>query len=212
MKLFLDSANLDELRQANALGVVDGLTTLTGHLAPDKADWKKAARQFCKEVDGPVFLETHGEAAADMLANARDLMKTAPNIVIKVPPTLEGLKTIRELHLQGMETDANPVFSLNQALLAAKAGATYVSIPVGRLDDMGQDGMQVIQDTMAVFRNYELQTQVIAAGVRNASHVFQAALAGADCSSLTWGTLRDLTKHPLNDVVDAKHQNDEEAR
>jgi len=204
MKIFLDSANLDQIRQANALGVVDGVTTNPSLLAKEKGDWKKLARQICKEIEGPVSLEVLGEDSATMLGEARELVKIAPNVVIKVPLTLEGLKTIKELHLRGIETNATLVFSPNQALLAAKAGATYVSPFVGRLDDIGQDGMQVIQDILTVFRNYELPTQVLAASIRNTSHVFQAALLGADCATMPLSVILDLVKHPLTDSGLAK--------
>jgi len=212
MKIFLDSANLDQIRQANALGVIDGVTTNPSLLAKEKGDWKKIVRQICKEIDGPVSLEVLGTESSAMLGEARELVKIAPNVVVKVPLTQEGLKTIKELHLRGIETNATLVFSPNQALLAAKAGATYVSPFVGRLDDIGQDGMQVIQDIMTVFRNYDLPTQVLAASMRNTSHVFQAALLGTDCATVPLSVLLDLTKHPLTDSGLAKFLADWSAR
>jgi len=143
-----------------------------------------------------------------MLAEARELVKIAPNIVIKVPMTLDGLKTIKELHQRGVETNATLVFSPNQALLAAKAGASFVSPFVGRLDDIGQDGMQVVQDIMTVFRNYDLSTQVLAASIRHTNHFFQAAILGADAATVPLSVLLNLIKHPLTDIGLAKFLDD----
>jgi len=199
MKIFLDSANIDQIRQAKSLGAIEGVTTNPSLLAKEKGDWKKLVRQICKEIDGPVSVEVIATEASAMLAEARDLVKIAPNIVIKVPMTLEGLKVISELHQRGVETNATLVFSPNQALLAAKAGATFVSPFVGRLDDIGQDGMQVIQDIMTVFRNYDLSTQVLVASIRHTNHFFQAAILGADAATIPLSVLLNLSKHPLTD-------------
>lgn len=200
MKIFLDSANLEQIRQAKALGAIEGVTTNPSLLAKEKGDWKKIARQICREIDGPVSVEVIATEADAMLAEARELVKIGPNVVIKVPVTLEGLKAIHTLHDRGVETNATLVFSPNQALLAAKAGATYVSPFVGRLDDIGQDGMQVIQDIMTIFRNYDLPTQVLAASIRHTSHFYQAALLGADAATVPLAVLLDLVKHPLTDI------------
>lgn len=208
MKIFLDSANIEHIRQAKALGAIEGVTTNPSLLAKEKGDWKKIVRQICKEIEGPVSVEVIGTEAPAMLAEARDLVKIAPNIIVKVPMTLEGLKTISELHQRGIETNATLVFSPNQALLAAKAGATFVSPFVGRLDDIGQDGMQVIQDIMTVFRNYDLSTQVLAASVRHTNHFFQAAILGADAVTVPLAVLLDLVKHPLTDIGLAKFLDD----
>ncbi|MHC1701427.1 MAG: fructose-6-phosphate aldolase [Humidesulfovibrio sp.] len=204
MKIFLDTANIEQIRQAKALGAIEGVTTNPSLLAKEQGDWKKIVRQICKEIDGPVSVEVIATESPAMLAEARDLMKIAPNIVIKVPVTLEGLKTINELHQRGIETNATLVFSANQALLAAKAGATYVSPFIGRLDDVGHDGMQVIQDLMTIFRNYDLPTQVLAASIRHSSHFHQAALLGADAITIPLNVLLDLTRHPLTDIGLAK--------
>ena len=208
MKIFLDSANIEEIRQAKALGAIEGVTTNPSLLAKEKGDWKKTIRLICKEIDGPVSVEVIATEAAAMLAEARDLVKIAPNVVIKVPMTLEGLKAIAELQQRGVETNATLVFSPNQALLAAKAGATFVSPFVGRLDDIGQDGMQVIQDIMTVFRNYDLSTQVLVASIRHTNHFFQAAILGADAATVPLGVLLGLVKHPLTDVGLAKFLDD----
>lgn len=208
MKIFLDSANIEEIRQAKALGAIEGVTTNPSLLAKEKGDWKKIIRQICKEIDGPVSVEVIATEAAGMLTEARDLVKIAPNIVIKVPMTLEGLKAITELQQRGVETNATLVFSPNQALLAAKAGATFVSPFVGRLDDIGQDGMQVIQDIMTVFRNYDLSTQVLVASIRHTNHFFQAAILGADAATIPLGVLFGLVKHPLTDAGLAKFLDD----
>ncbi|MBU1230897.1 MAG: fructose-6-phosphate aldolase [Proteobacteria bacterium] len=204
MKIFLDSANIEQIRQAKALGAIEGVTTNPSLLAKEKGDWKKIVRQICKEIEGPVSVEVIATESAAMLAEARDLVKIAPNIVIKVPITIEGLKTIKELHERGIETNATLVFSANQALLAAKAGATFVSPFIGRLDDVGQDGMQIIQDLVTIFRNYELSTQILAASIRHSSHFHQAALIGADAITIPLDVLLGLTKHPLTDIGLAK--------
>ncbi|MBA4357520.1 MAG: fructose-6-phosphate aldolase [Desulfovibrio sp.] len=204
MKIFLDSANIEQIRQAKALGAIEGVTTNPSLLAREKGDWKKIVRQICKEIDGPVSVEVIATESTAMLAEARDLVKIAPNIVIKVPITIEGLKTIKELHQRGVETNATLIFSANQALLAAKAGATFVSPFIGRLDDVGQDGMQIIQDLMTIFRNYDLPTQVLAASIRHSGHFHQAALLGADAITIPLAVLLDLTKHPLTDIGLAK--------
>jgi len=204
MKIFLDSANIEQIRQAKALGAIEGVTTNPSLLSKESGDWKKIVRQICREIDGPVSVEVIATECAAMLAEARDLVKIAPNVVIKVPVTLEGLKAIKELHQRGIETNATLVFSPNQALLAAKAGASFVSPFVGRLDDIGQDGMQVIQDIMTIFRNYDLPTQVLAASIRHTSHFFQAALLGADAATIPLAVLLELIKHPLTDIGLAK--------
>jgi len=212
MKIFLDSANIEEIRQAKALGAIEGVTTNPSLLAAAKGDWKKIVRQISKEIDGPVSVEVLSTDSAGMLAEARDLVKIAPNVVVKVPVTLEGLKTIAELRERGVETNATLVFSPNQALLAAKAGASYVSPFVGRLDDIGQDGMQVIQDIMTIFRNYDLPAQVLVASVRHTNHFFQAAMLGADATTAPLAVLLELAKHPLTDIGLAKFQADWSAK
>lgn len=208
MKIFLDSANIDEIREAKSLGAIEGVTTNPSLLAREKGDWKKIVRQICREVEGPVSVEVLAEDKSGMLTEARDLMKIAPNVVVKVPVTLEGLKAIAELRERGVETNATLVFSPNQALLAAKAGTGYVSPFIGRLDDIGQDGVQVVQDIMTIFRNYDLPTQVLAASVRHTNHFFQVALLGADCATVPLSVLLDLVKHPLTDMGLTKFQND----
>jgi len=208
MKIFLDSANIDHIKQAKALGAIEGVTTNPSLLSKEKGDWKKIIRQICKEIDGPVSVEVLATESSAMLAEARELVKLAPNVVVKVPVTLEGLKTIAVLHERGVETNATLVFSPNQALLAAKAGASFVSPFVGRLDDIGQDGMQVVQDIMTIFRNYDLSTQVLAASIRHTNHFFQAGLLGADAATIPLAVLLDLVKHPLTDIGLAKFQAD----
>jgi len=208
MKIFLDSANIDQIKQAKALGAIEGVTTNPSLLAKEKGDWKKIIRQICKEIDGPVSVEVLATESSAMLVEARELVKLAPNVVVKVPVTLEGLKTITVLHERGVETNATLVFSPNQALLAAKAGASFVSPFVGRLDDIGQDGMQVVQDIMTIFRNYDLSTQVLAASIRHTNHFFQAGLLGADAATIPLSVLLDLVKHPLTDMGLAKFQAD----
>lgn len=212
MKIFLDSANLEHIRQAKALGAIEGVTTNPSLLAREKGDWKRVIRQICKEIDGPVSVEVIATEASAMLTEARDLVKIAPNVIVKIPMTLEGLKAIAELHRRGIETNATLVFSANQALLAAKAGASFVSPFIGRLDDIGQDGMQTLQDIMTVFRNYDLTTQVLAASIRHTNHFFQASMLGADAATVPPMVLFELVKHPLTDIGLAKFLEDWKTR
>ncbi len=208
MKIFLDSANIEEIREAKSLGAIEGVTTNPSLLAHEKGDWKKIVRQICREVEGPVNVEVIAQDRTGMLSEARDLVKLAPNVVVKIPVTIEGLKAIAELRERGVETNATLVFSPNQALLAAKAGASYVSPFIGRLDDIGQDGVQVLQDIMTIFRNYDLPTQVLAASIRHTNHFFQVSLLGADCATVPLAVLLDLAKHPLTDIGLAKFMDD----
>jgi len=200
MKFFIDSANLAEIREANDLGVLDGVTTNPSLVAKEGKEFIPLLMEILAIVDGPVSAEVISTDFAGMMKEAHDLAKLHKNIVIKVPMTLEGLKAISELHQRGVETNATLVFSPNQALLAAKAGATFVSPFVGRLDDIGQDGMQVIQDIMTMFRNYDLSTQVLAASIRHTNHFFQAAILGADAATIPLSVLLNLIKHPLTDI------------
>lgn len=208
MKLFLESASLEQIRAANALCALEGVTTNPSLLAKEEGDWKKLARQICREVEGPVCLEVLSTDVEGMLDEARDLVKIAPNVVIKIPVNIAGVKAIKQLHQRGLETNATLVFSPTQALLAAKAGATYVSPFIGRLDDIGQDGLQVLQDIMTIFRNYEMETQVLAASVRHTGHVYQAAMLGADAVTMPMGVLMDLAKHPLTEIGLEKYRFD----
>ncbi len=199
MQFFIDTANLEEIRAARDMGLVDGVTTNPSLMAREAADWRDVAREICTLVPGPVSLEVIALDAEGMVREAKDLMQYGPNVVVKVPMTAEGLKAVRILKSMHIETNVTLVFSAAQALLAAKAGASYVSPFLGRLDDAGQDGMELVRQILAIFSNYGFSTQVIAASIRNPMHVLDAALAGAHISTIPYKILTQLLKHPLTD-------------
>lgn len=199
MKFFIDTANLDEIRQAKAFGLIDGVTTNPSLFSREKADWKPLAKAICREVDGPVSLEVVGVKAKDMIAEARELVRLGPNVVVKIPIIDEGLIAVRELSGMGIETNVTLVFSPLQALLAAKAGATYVSPFVGRLDAIGHSGMELVEQILTIFGNYGMATQVLVASIRHPGHVLEAAMLGADVATIPFKVIRELLKHPLTD-------------
>ena len=199
MRFFIDTANLDEIREASALGLIDGVTTNPSLMAAEDGDWNLRARDICKLVQGPVSLEVLGLDAATMIDEARKLVQIGPNVVIKIPMGLEGMKAVRELRQEGIHTNVTLVFSPLQALLAAKAGASYVSPFVGRLDDVGQDGMELIADILTMYRNYDFDTQVLVASVRSPMHVLRAALLGAHVATVPFQVLKRFAEHPLTD-------------
>lgn len=199
MKFFLDSANLDEIKAAKDMGLLDGVTTNPTLMSKEKADWHKVAEGICREVEGPVSLEVVGTTAEQMLAEAKELIKYGPNVVVKIPMLLEGLKAVRSLREQGIDVNVTLVFQPLQALMAAKAGANYVSPFVGRVDAIGGDGMAMVEEILAIFRNYDLRTQVLVASVRNPLHVVRAALMGADVVTVPYAVLKEFVKHPLTD-------------
>lgn len=199
MRFFIDTANLDEIRQASDYGLIDGVTTNPSLFSKEKRDWKELAAEICKTVDGPVSLEVLGVTAEEMVAEARELVKFGPNVVVKIPMLMEGLKAVRQLTEMGIDTNVTLVFSPLQALMAAKAGATYVSPFVGRVDDIGADGMELIQQIVTIFDNYDFSTQVLVASIRNPIHILDSALAGADVATIPFGVLDKLAKHPLTD-------------
>lgn len=200
MKFFLDSANLAEVVEAVALGVVDGVTTNPSLIAKEKQDIKKVIREIAAVVPGPISAEVISTTFSEMLPEARELAQIAPNIVIKVPLNAEGLKTAKSLTLEGIKTNVTLVFSVNQALLAARAGATYVSPFVGRLDDIGHDGIQLVKEITDVFAIHGIDTEVIAASIRHPQHVTQAAQAGAHIATVPYKVLLSLLAHPLTDA------------
>ncbi|GFK95549.1 Transaldolase [Fundidesulfovibrio magnetotacticus] len=199
MKFFLDSASLDEIRAAKDMGLLDGVTTNPTLMSKEKSDWHKVAEAICREVDGPVSLEVVGTTAEQMLAEAKELVKYGPNVVVKIPMLLEGLKAVRALREQDIDVNVTLVFQPLQALMAAKAGATFVSPFVGRVDAIGGDGMAMVEEILAIFRNYDLRTQVLVASVRNPLHVVRAAIMGADVVTVPFAVLKDFVKHPLTD-------------
>lgn len=199
MHLFLDSANMDEIKQALSLGLVDGLTTNPTLLAREGGDWEKRAREICRLVKGPVSLEVTATDCTGMLEEARHLITFAPNVVIKVPMTLEGLKAVSILREKDIDTNVTLVFSPTQALLAARAGATYVSPFVGRLDALSQNGMNLVAEIMTIYRTYNYPTRVIVASVRHPKHVSEAALLGAHAATVPYKVMLMLAGHPLTD-------------
>jgi transaldolase len=202
VQLFIDTANIEQIRQAAELGIISGVTTNPSLLSKEgSADYESVTREICSIVDGPVSVEVLSEEADAMIAEARVKAGWAPNVNIKVPITAEGLRATSVLSAEGIDVNMTLCFSANQALLGALAGAAYVSIFVGRLDDAGHDGLQVVYDTLDIFDNYpDLNTQVIAASIRNPLHVTNAALAGADVATIPYNVLTQMIAHPMTDV------------
>ncbi|RME29337.1 MAG: fructose-6-phosphate aldolase [Deltaproteobacteria bacterium] len=200
MKIFLDTADTEEIRQAADMGLVDGVTTNPSLIARTGKPFRKAIEEITKIVDGPISAETVSEDAEGMVKEGKELAAIHPNINVKVPMTTEGLKAVQRLSADGVATNVTLIFQPLQGLLAAKAGATFVSPFVGRLDDIGQDGMNMVADMIEMLRTYEYPSQVIVASVRSPSHVYRAALAGADIVTVPFKVLISLSKHPLTDI------------
>ena len=200
MKIFLDTANVNEIREAASLGLVDGITTNPSLLAREKAPYLDVLSEICALVDGPISAEVVATDAPGMVREGRDLAKIAPNIVVKCPLTAEGLKAVRELKNDGIRSNVTLCFSAPQALFAAKAGAYIVSPFVGRLDDIGIDGMALVKDVKQIYRNYGFETQILVASIRNPLHVIEAALVGADIATMPANVYQSLLKHPLTDI------------
>ena len=200
MKLFLDTANVEQIREVNSWGILDGVTTNPTLIAREGRNFREVVEEICSIVDGPISAEVVSMKSEEMVEEAKELASIHKNIIIKVPLIPEGLKTIKKLKELDIKTNATLVFSPNQALLAAKAGATYVSPFIGRLDDIGHIGMDVIRDTMIIFENYNFETQVIVASIRNPIHVIDAAIAGAHVATVPYDTLKKMVKHALTDV------------
>jgi transaldolase len=197
MKIFIDSANLAEIREAQSWGVVDGVTTNPTLLAKEKTEPMALIAEICRIVDGPISVETCAMKADEMVADARQFAKMHRNITIKVPMTTEGLKATRILSGEGIKTNVTLVFTPVQAMLAAKAGATFVSPFIGRLDDIGSTGMDIIRDSVQIFRNYGFRTEIIVASIRHPVHVLEAAKLGAHIGTVPFKVIELLTKHPL---------------
>ncbi len=201
MKFFIDTADVDEIRAAGELGLVDGVTTNPSLVAKSGRDFQEVLREIISLVDGPISAEVVSLDAEGMLREAQPLAALAPEkIVIKVPMTEEGLKATKALSEQGIKTNVTLVFSSLQALLAAKAGATYVSPFVGRLDDIGHPGMEGVEEIRTIFDNYGYTTEIIVASVRSPQHVLQAGLIGADICTIPYSVMLQLAKHPLTDI------------
>jgi transaldolase len=202
MHIFLDTANVEEIRQAAQLGIISGVTTNPSLLSREAtSDYESVTKKICSIVDGPVSVEVLSEDADAMIAEARAKARWAPNVNIKIPITAEGLRATSVLSKEEIKVNMTLCFSANQALLGAVAGATYVSIFVGRLDDAGHDGMQVVEETIAILDNYpELDAQVIAASIRHTQHCTQAALIGADIATVPYKVLMQMIQHPMTDI------------
>ncbi len=200
MKFFLDTANLQEIREGAALGVVDGVTTNPSLLAKEKGDPEEILRQICELVDGPISAEVVATDAAGMLSEGRHWAALHKNIVVKCPCTVEGLKATKLLAAEGKRVNMTLIFSPMQALLAAKAGARFVSPFVGRLDDVSTDGMQLVADIVQIFENYDFDCEVLAASLRHPMHVLEAARLGAHVGTMPMSVLSALVKHPLTDI------------
>ncbi len=200
MKIFLDTASVNEIREAASLGLVDGVTTNPSLLAKEKAPYLDVLAEICALVAGPISAEVVATDAEGMVREGRDLAKIASNIVVKCPLTAEGLKAVRKLKGDGIRSNVTLCFSAPQALFAAKAGAYIVSPFVGRLDDIGVDGMALIKDVKQIYRNYGFETQILVASIRNPLHVIEAALIGADIATMPANVYQSLLKHPLTDI------------
>ena len=200
MELFLDTANIDDIRKSVEIGVISGVTTNPSLVAKEKRDFHSIVKEICAIVPGPVSAEVLSLEAEKMIEEARVLAALAPNVVVKLPMTREGLKACKVLTGEGVKTNVTLVFSANQALLAALVGATYVSPFVGRLDDAGNEGMQVVRDIVQIYENYDIATRVITASVRHPMHVIEAAKAGSDIATVPTAVLDAMFRHPLTDI------------
>jgi len=199
MKFFLDTANIDEIREAHAMGMVDGVTTNPSLIAKENRDFEDIIDDICQVVDGPISAEVISLEADGMTEEARRLAGIHKNIVVKIPMTVEGIKATRQLSEEGIHTNVTLVFSPLQALMAAKAGATYVSPFVGRLDDLSHEGMLLVEQIVEMYDNYAFDTETIVASIRNPLHVLEAALMGADIATIPFSVLGKLAAHPLTD-------------
>lgn len=200
MKLYIDTANLDEIRQANSMGIISGVTTNPSLVAREGADFRKRLEEILSIVKGPVSAEVVSPSAGEMIREGEELAAIGPNIVIKVPLTAEGLKATKGLSEKGIRVNSTLIFSANQALLASRAGAAYVSPFVGRMDDIGNSGIQVVGEIAQIFSIHGIKTEIIAASIRHPMHVAQAALAGAHIATLPFKVLEAMIKHPMTDL------------
>ena len=205
MKIFIDTADLDEIKEIASWGILDGVTTNPTLLAKCGRSFQEIIDEIFSLVNGPISLEVLSDKANDMVHEAKQIIKKIPqkhrkNVAIKIPMTPEGLKAVKTLHKDGIKTNVTLIFSASQSLLAAKAGATFVSPFIGRLDDNGQKGMQLIEEIMDIFNNYDIETEVIVASIRHPIHVIEAARLGADIATVPPDIIRKMIKHPLTDT------------
>ena len=210
MKFFIDTANVDDIRKANEMGVICGVTTNPSLIAKEGRDFNEVIKEITSIVDGPVSGEVKATTvdAEGMIAEGREIAAIHPNMVVKIPMTVEGLKAVKVLSAEGIKTNVTLIFTAAQALLAARAGATYVSPFLGRLDDISTAGINLIEDIVTIFENYGLETEIICASVRNAIHVTDCALAGADIATVPYKVIEQMTKHPLTDQGIEKFKKD----
>lgn len=199
MKFFIDTANINEIKEAHSMGMVDGVTTNPSLIAKEGRDFKEIITEICGIVDGPISAEVISLDTEKMIKEARDLAAIHNNIVVKIPMTVDGLKATRRLAAEGIKTNVTLVFSPLQALMAAKAGATYVSPFIGRLDDISQEGLLLVEQLVEIYSNYAFDTEIIVASVRNPLHVLESALIGADIATIPFNVLAKLAAHPLTD-------------
>jgi transaldolase len=200
MKIFLDTANLDQIKEAASWGILDGVTTNPTLVSKENMKFEELVRKICKVVPGPVSVESVSTKAKDIVEEARGLAKLADNIAVKIPIGIEGLKATKILSGEGIKVNTTLVFSSNQALLAAKAGTAFVSPFIGRLDDISQEGMALIDEIVAIYNNYGFETEIIVASIRHPLHVVEAALTGADIATIPFSVLEKMVKHPLTDI------------
>jgi transaldolase len=199
MKFFIDTANVDEIREANSMGMADGVTTNPSLIAKEGRDFEEVIKEICEIVDGPISAEVIGMKKEEMVEEARHLAGIHKNIVVKIPMTVDGLKATRQLTEEGIKTNVTLIFSPLQALMAAKAGASYVSPFVGRLDDLSQEGLQLVEQIVEIYFNYAYDTEIIVASVRNPLHVLESAMMGADIATVPFKVLSKFAAHPLTD-------------
>ncbi len=210
MKFFIDTANVDDIRKANDMGVICGVTTNPSLIAKEGRDFNEVIKEITSIVDGPISGEVKATTvdAEGMIKEGREIAAIHPNMIVKIPMTIEGLKAVKVLSKEGIKTNVTLIFSANQALLAARAGATYVSPFLGRLDDISSPGIELIEHIVQIFSNYDISTEIIAASIRNTVHVTECALAGADIATVPYAVIEQMTKHPLTDQGIVKFQED----
>ena len=213
MKFFVDTANVEEIRKANDMGIICGVTTNPSLIAKEGRDFNQVIAEIASIVDGPISGEVKAATtdAEGMIKEGREIAAIHPNMVVKIPMTVEGLKAVKVLHAEGIKTNVTQIFSAAQALLAARAGATYVSPFLGRLDDISMPGIDLINEITEIFMMHDIQTEIIAASIRNPIHVIDCAKAGADIATVPYKVLEQMTKHPLTDQGIAKFQADYKA-
>lgn len=200
MKIFIDTANIEQIREVNSWGILDGVTTNPTLISRENTDFKSLVKQICEIVDGPISAEAVSTEADAIVEEGRELSMIHPNVNIKVPMTEEGIKATKILSEEGIDVNVTLIFSPAQALLACKAGARYISPFVGRLDDIGHNGMKVVADILEIIWNYDFDTEVIVASVRHPGHVIEAALLGADIATVPYNVLKKMFNHPLTDI------------